>query len=120
MRDVHIRCVAPKTAPDLLLATLRPGDVLLVEAHIWFSTAIKFLAQLTWSRAEALREGGLGVVEVGRRVASCPIACRCTSPRNTRVSATGHRPWWLYALTVAVLTVSVTNPRVRQCTVYQP
>jgi len=38
-------------APDLLAATLRPGDVLLVEGNSRISVAIKYLTQSTWSHA---------------------------------------------------------------------
>jgi hypothetical protein len=38
-------------SPDKLLATLRPGDVLLVEGSSRISTAIKYLTQSTWSHA---------------------------------------------------------------------
>lgn len=48
---VHVHGLAPETPPDLLLATLRPGDVLLVEGHSRVSTAIKYLTQSTWSHA---------------------------------------------------------------------
>lgn len=42
----------PSTSdPALLLATLRRGDVLLVEGNSRFSTAIKYLSQSTWSHA---------------------------------------------------------------------
>jgi len=37
--------------PELLQATLRPGDVLLVEGTSRFSSAIKYLTQSTWSHA---------------------------------------------------------------------
>ena len=37
------------TDPDKLGATLRPGDVLLVEGNTRVSTAIKYLTQSTWS-----------------------------------------------------------------------
>ena len=37
--------------PADLLATLRPGDVLLVEGQTRVSTAIKYLTQSTWSHA---------------------------------------------------------------------
>jgi Permuted papain-like amidase enzyme, YaeF/YiiX, C92 family len=49
--EVHIDSAAPTTHPDRLLATLQPGDVLLVEGHSRISTAIKFLTQSTWSHA---------------------------------------------------------------------
>lgn len=45
--DVH-----PATSPAALVeATLRPGDVLLIEGTSRFSTAIKYLTQSTWSHA---------------------------------------------------------------------
>lgn len=50
-REVHVDTVAPATRADRLLATLRPGDVLLVEGHSRVSTAIKYLTQSTWSHA---------------------------------------------------------------------
>ena len=39
------------SGPDLLAATLQPGDVLLVEGNSRFSTAIKYLTQSSWSHA---------------------------------------------------------------------
>ena len=50
-REVHVHSASPVTRPDRLLATLRPGDVLLVEGHSRVSTAIKYLTQSTWSHA---------------------------------------------------------------------
>lgn len=47
----HEHSVAPATDPDLLMACLRPGDVLLVEGQSRFSAAIKYLTQSTWSHA---------------------------------------------------------------------
>lgn len=49
--EVHQHGSAPPTRARQLLATLRPGDVLLVEGHSRFSTAIKYLTQSTWSHA---------------------------------------------------------------------
>jgi hypothetical protein len=59
-------------AADLrrLRASLRPGDVLLVEGHSRFSTAIKYLTQSTWSHA-ALYVGDA----VGRRDAEGEPLC---------------------------------------------
>jgi hypothetical protein len=37
--------------PELLVATIQPGDVLLVEGSSRVSTAIKYLTQSTWSHA---------------------------------------------------------------------
>lgn len=45
------------TPPDRLCATLRPGDVLLVEGDRRISSAIKYLTRSTWSHA-ALFVGG--------------------------------------------------------------
>ena len=41
----------PTSSRDLIAATLRKGDVLLVEGNTRFSTAIKYLSQSTWSHA---------------------------------------------------------------------
>jgi len=62
-KPVHVHNAAPPTSPERLLAVLRPADVLLVEGHSRFSTAIKYLTQSTWSHAalyvgEHLREAG--------------------------------------------------------------
>ena len=48
-RHVHTASVPADLAQ--LRACLRPGDVLLVEGHSRFSTAIKYLTQSTWSHA---------------------------------------------------------------------
>ncbi len=50
-RERHVHGTVPATAPSLLAATLRPGDVLLVEGTSRISTAIKYLTQSTWSHA---------------------------------------------------------------------
>lgn len=50
-REVHVHSAVPATSPEHLLATLAPGDVLLVEGHSRVSTAIKYLTQSTWSHA---------------------------------------------------------------------
>ena len=47
------------TDPDALRATLRPGDVLLVEGNNHISGVIKYLTQSTWSHA-ALYVGPIG------------------------------------------------------------
>lgn len=41
----------PTSPPQLLAATLRKGDVVLVEGSSRFATAIKYLTQSTWSHA---------------------------------------------------------------------
>lgn len=50
-REVHVHGTAPATPVQWLRDTLEPGDVLLVEGHSRFSTAIKYLTQSTWSHA---------------------------------------------------------------------
>ena len=50
-RPVHVHGSAAPTPPELLLACLRPGDVLLAEGHSRISSAIKYLTQSTWSHA---------------------------------------------------------------------
>ena len=62
-KPVHVHNAAPPTSPDRLIAVLRPADVLLVEGHSRFSTAVKYLTQSTWSHAalyvgEHLAEAG--------------------------------------------------------------
>jgi hypothetical protein len=49
--EAHVHSSAPPTRAERLLKTLQPGDVLLVEGHSRFSTAIKYLPQSTWSHA---------------------------------------------------------------------
>ncbi|OIQ98120.1 hypothetical protein GALL_198840 [mine drainage metagenome] len=50
-RPQHIHSAEPVSSPALLLACLRPGDVLLVEGDSRVSAAIKFLTQSNWSHA---------------------------------------------------------------------
>jgi hypothetical protein len=50
-QPTHVHGSSPPTRPDLLAATLQPGDVLLVEGHSRVSVAIKYLTQSTWSHA---------------------------------------------------------------------
>ncbi|MGO8737439.1 YiiX/YebB-like N1pC/P60 family cysteine hydrolase [Rhodoblastus sp.] len=50
-KERDIRAASPPTPPELLLASLRPGDVLLVEGSARISSAIKYLTQSTWSHA---------------------------------------------------------------------
>lgn len=50
-------------SPELLAATLKPGDVLLVEGNTRISVAIKYLTQSTWSHA-ALYVGNMGALQV--------------------------------------------------------
>lgn len=67
---VHQHGSAPPTRTTNLLATLRPGDVLLVEGHSRFSTAIKYLTQSTWSHA-ALYVGADALVASGAPPGHC-------------------------------------------------
>jgi len=55
----HVHGTTAATPPDLLRATLRPGDVLLVEGQSRIATAIKYLTTSTWSHA-ALFVGAAG------------------------------------------------------------
>lgn len=50
-RATRVTGSAPATPQNLLVSTLQPGDVLLVEGHSRISTAIKYLTQSTWSHA---------------------------------------------------------------------
>ncbi|WP_372828519.1 YiiX/YebB-like N1pC/P60 family cysteine hydrolase [Polaromonas sp.] len=68
--DVHQQGSAPPTRTARLLATLQPGDVLLVEGHSRFSTAIKYLTQSTWSHA-ALYVGTEALQGTGAPVGHC-------------------------------------------------
>jgi hypothetical protein len=49
--QAHVHSTAPATRTPLLLAALRPADVVLVEGTSRFSLAIKYLTQSTWSHA---------------------------------------------------------------------
>jgi len=55
-QGAHVAVVAP----ELLAATLRPGDVLLVEGNTRISVAIKYLTQSTWSHAALYVGSALG------------------------------------------------------------
>jgi hypothetical protein len=50
-KEIEIKGTAPPSNPLHLQASLRPGDVLLVEGNTRLSTAIKYLSQSTWSHA---------------------------------------------------------------------
>jgi len=70
-KDVHVHSAVQATQPQRLLATLRPGDVLLVEGHSRVSSVIKYLTQSTWSHA-ALYVGPL-LAEAGANQEHCFI-----------------------------------------------
>ena len=57
-RHAHGTSVPPDI--ERLAACLKPGDVLLVEGHSKFSTAIKYLTQSTWSHAALYIGDALG------------------------------------------------------------
>lgn len=61
---------ASTSPPEVLAATLRPGDVLLVDGNTRFSTAIKYLTQSTWSHA---------ALYIGDRFAETPAGTRQAS-----------------------------------------
>lgn len=50
-KEIQIKGTAPPSNPLHLQASLRPGDVLLVEGNTRLSSAIKYLTQSTWSHA---------------------------------------------------------------------
>ena len=50
-KELEINATAPPSNPLHLQASLRPGDVLLVEGNTRLSGAIKYLTQSTWSHA---------------------------------------------------------------------
>lgn len=56
---------AATTAPEKLLQSLRPGDVLLVDGNSSFSTAIKYLTQSSWSHAALFVGDALPPAEKG-------------------------------------------------------
>lgn len=68
--EVHQHGSAPPTSKAVLLSTLQPADVLLVEGHSRFSTAIKYLTQSTWSHA-ALYVGADALSAVGAPSGHC-------------------------------------------------
>lgn len=50
-RPQHVHSSGPTFSGERLLASLQPGDVLLVEGNSRISSVIKFLTQSTWSHA---------------------------------------------------------------------
>jgi len=54
--------------PDLLAATLRRGDVLLVEGTSRFSSAIRYITQSTWSHAALCVGDALGLSADGETI----------------------------------------------------
>lgn len=53
--------------PENLIATLKPGDVLLVEGNSGFSNAIKYLTQSSWSHAALYIGNALGPPPAGEK-----------------------------------------------------
>lgn len=70
--EIHQHGSAPPTQAARLLATLQPGDVLLVEGHSRFSSAIKYLTQSTWSHA-SLYVGAEALAHTGAPHSHCFI-----------------------------------------------
>lgn len=68
----HVHSASAPVEPAMLLRTLRPGDVLLVEGQSRVSAAIKYLTQSTWSHA-ALFTGDLHGLFDPRGGAACFI-----------------------------------------------
>lgn len=88
--------IRPATcSPEILAATLRKGDVLLVESSSRFSTAIKYLTQSTWSHAalyvgDALGPSGPGqearvLVEADVEEGVRAVALSACSALHTRI-----------------------------------
>jgi hypothetical protein len=85
-REVHVHSAVPATRPERLLATLRPGDVLLIEGNSRVSTAIKYLTQSTWSHA-ALYVGN-ALAEAGKHPEHCFVeADTVEGVRSVSISA---------------------------------
>lgn len=74
---------------EVLLATLRPGDVLLVEGISRVSTVIKYLTQSTWSHATLYV--GQALAEAGKNPNHCFVeADMVEGVRSTGISAFAH------------------------------
>lgn len=66
---------APSCSPEQLAASIRKGDVLLVDSNSRFSIAIRYLTQSTWSHASLyLGDGRLLEADVIAGVHSVPLA----------------------------------------------
>lgn len=74
---------------DALCATLRLGDVLLVEGRSQVSTAIKYLTQSTWSHAalvvQDIRSGPCELVEVTLSAGCAQVPVEKYADHNTRI-----------------------------------
>ena len=80
--------IAPGDA-EALRATLRPGDVLLVEGNNHISGVIKYLTQSTWSHA------ALYVGPIGDRVSAEGEPLELVEACCADLLSTGQRPNWL-------------------------
>ena len=60
--DAHVTT----SRPDLLAATLRKGDVLLIEGTSRFAGAIRYITQSTWSHAALFAGDALGATKDGQ------------------------------------------------------
>jgi hypothetical protein len=72
---------------NILGATLRPGDVLLVEGNLRISTAIKYLTQSTWSHAAIYIGDALGRRSAAGEVAAFVEADIAQGVRAVPISA---------------------------------
>ena len=59
-KPIHSGGIVATSPPERLLATLRKGDVLLVEGDTRFSVAIKYLTQSSWSHSSIYVGDALG------------------------------------------------------------
>lgn len=65
-QTVRSESTSPPPDPAALAATLRPGDVLLIDGNTRFSVAIKYLTQSTWSHAALYVGDAFGDVAAGK------------------------------------------------------
>ena len=76
--------------PDLLAATLRKGDVLLVEGTSRFATAIRYVTQSTWSHAALFVGDALGTAQGGET----QLLIEADINQGVRVMPLSHYEHW--------------------------
>ena len=80
--------------PDQLAATLRKGDVLLVEGTSRFASAISYVTQSTWSHAALFAGDALGMTRDGEnRLFSRPISMPACAWCHLATMSTGTRAY---------------------------
>ena len=84
--DTHVTT----SRPDLLAATLRKGDVLLIEGTSRFATAIRYITQSTWSHAALFVGDALGSAKHG----ATPLFIEADINEGVRVMPLGHYEHW--------------------------